>query len=110
MAVTLNSTGITFSNGTAQATEGTLLSAIQGTAYLTGQRVSGQQGFQTTIESSTIWAMQSYSSFRTGMQDADTTVFCGFGAYRTGTTTSGDSSADAGVLSVRVLYRSVGLA
>ena len=106
MAVTLNSTGITFSNGTSQATEATLLGAVQYTSY-SGVNLTGYQTYQTGVAESFFFN----SNNMTNVPASSSSVVCGFQAYRSGNASTGnDGTQDAGTIQRRMAYRSVGLA
>jgi hypothetical protein len=109
MAVTLNSTGVTFSNGQTLATNNPTVSGSLGAVQYGGQIAIyyyGQQGY-TTSEQYTTAMFAYFGSVGGYMGNAQTTVFCGFGTYRYGTTAQDDASTDGGLLYVRCMYRTV---
>jgi hypothetical protein len=107
MPVTLGASGITYSDATTQTTKGSVLSALQGSAYQ-ATTFGGFQGFSTG-EVYTYAAFNIFGVFsNNNMGPANTSVFCGFGIYRSGTTNDdGAGIADVGVLQFRMLYRSI---
>lgn len=114
MAVTLNSTGITFSNGQAQSTRATLLGAIQGTAYtaVTMYNNATAKLFSTT-EIYNVTGGGYYSQIPNTVSgiDGSTQVMCGYGAYRSSQTNDADArGVDGGVIQLRMIYRTIGLA
>lgn len=111
MAVTLNSTGIVFSNATAQSSK-TQIGAVQYGGY---QSIAiGGQAYNTTASQTTgMWAFYGSNGI-TG--DSSSTVHCGWEMYRYSnynSSYSGDSSldgpADVGLYYARPVYRSISI-
>ncbi len=107
MPVTLTSTGITYSNGTSQNSAGTVLGAVQYTAY-SGVNVFGQQGYQTAV-AEILYLTSTAGQTSISMPASSSSVICGFQAYRSGVANNdaGDNVQDAGTIQRRVAYRTV---
>lgn len=104
MAVTLGSSGITFSNGTTQNSKASTLSGVQYTGY-TGMNYLGQQGFQTSVHDR---AHYNWGFNTTLSNSTANTVMCGTQMYRSGNAQIGnDGYQDAGTLQTRMAYRTI---
>ena len=114
MAVTLNSTGVTFSDATSQSTKATILSARQ-----IGANTAATAYGNWPVSSVTNVAYWIYNMPINGASgiatDSSTTVFCGWDVYKYGTfanySYSGDSGldspADSSQVYVRPVYRTI---
>jgi hypothetical protein len=103
MAVTLTSTGVTFSNGTNQNSAGSVLSGLQYTGY-SAVNLMGYQGYTTSVTDSFFYN----SDNMTNVPPSANAVMCGFQAYRSGNAQIGnDGTQDAGTIQRRIVYRTV---
>ena len=118
MAVTLTSTGITFSDATSQntaATSGTVLGNVQYGGYDGSFR--GGMSEPTGATSGLVLSSGFGGTFYTGGRATYQTVanelsgnqvFCGMQYYRTGNVNTGsDTIQDTGLLSQRPMYRNI---
>ena len=102
MAVTLTSTGVTFSDGTNQNSAGSILGGLQYTSY-SSISLGGYQGYSTSVTDAFF-----YTSNNMASPNSSNSVICGFQAYRSGNTQVGnDSTQDGGIIQRRMVYRSV---
>ena len=118
MAVTLTSTGITFSNGTSQntaATSGTVLGNIQYGGYdgsfrgSTGDPTGATSGLFLVSGFGTTNYTGGRATYQTVANELSAnTVWCGMQYYKTGNINIGsDAVQDTGLINQRPIYRNI---